>query len=148
MEHNQRLYRRERLRSTRAIGRLFDTQTGAPDMDGEERPRPQGVMAYPWRAVWLPADPVEAPRVDFVRILVMVPKRRLRHAVDRVAMRRRLREAYRRLRSEIVTEGTAVDIAFIYIADKLTPYDESARALRRIFKRVNAALHPDDDTQS
>lgn len=94
-------------------------------------------MAFPWRAVWLPAAD---EGVDFARVLIMVPKRRLRHAVDRVTMRRRMREAFRLSREEIVVPGRGIDVALVYVADKLTTFDEARRSIRKIFKRINATL--------
>lgn len=133
---NQRLYKRERLRSTTDINRLFAPQTGGVVISAS-------VMAYPWRAVAMPA---ENPKVTFPRILIMVPKRRLRHAVDRVTMRRRMREAYRLLRSEIILPGLGLDIALIYVADHLTPYTDSCNSIRRIFHRLNQNLSGNECT--
>ena len=103
-------------------------------------------MAFPWRAVCLPA---EEAKVTFPRLLIMVPKRRLRHAVDRVTMRRRVREAYRLSRAEITRPGLGVDVALIYVADRLTSFEESCRSLRRIFKRIYSTYTPlcPDDAQ-
>ena len=52
------------------------------------------MLAYPLRAVWAdsPAGYAQQERVEF---LISVPKRKLRHAVDRVKMRRRIREVMR-----------------------------------------------------
>lgn len=78
-----RLYKKEKLCSTVAIEQLF--------MRGGEGV--QGALAYPLRAVWRknPRRSSDAP----VAFVVSIPKKRLRHAVDRVQMRRRVREAYR-----------------------------------------------------
>lgn len=144
---NQRLYRRERLRSTIAIDRLFAHRTGGRSVCTASSdtidPAPFYVMAYPWRAVALRSID---PKVTFPRILIMVPKRRLRHAVDRVTMRRRMREAYRTLRNEVILPDTGIDIAMIYVADKLTAYDDSCKAVRKIFARINSALSQDGAT--
>lgn len=93
-------------------------------------------MAYPWRAVWLP----NTHGLDFTRLLIMVPKRRLRHAVDRAAMRRRLREAYRLNRESLDTARLAVDLALVYVADRPTSVAKSALALKKIFKQINDAI--------
>ncbi len=69
------------------------------------------------------------------RFLVSVPKKRLRHAVDRVTMRRRIREAYRLNRS-LISPDLPADLAFIYVADKLLPYAKVEHALKRLLASV------------
>ncbi len=106
-------------------------------------------MAYPWRAVWRrrpDAEPVAggAPAEECghdVRLLISVPKRKLRHAVDRVTMRRRCREAYR-LNRACIDAGVNADLAFIYIADTLTDYKYTERAVRKILTRLSQGFDP------
>ena len=74
------------------------------------------ILAYPLRAVWnldpscstdSPADGTSPDSRPTVRFLISVPKKKLRHAVDRVQMRRRIREAYRLQRPGLVpSDGT------------------------------------------
>lgn len=127
-----RLYKKEKLCSALAVDRLFSRGSGA-----------SSALAFPLRAVWLP-DPrrrSDAP----VAFVITVPKKRLRHAVDRVTMRRRIREAYRLCRPDFpMPEGTRVDLAFVYVADRLTPYASVDRAVRRIMERLSASLHHND----
>lgn len=139
MPHTLRLYKRERLCSLTAINRLF-----SPASPGENKT----IMAYPWRAVWrrradaLPvADAVPAECMHDVRFLISVPKRKLRHAVDRVTMRRRCREAYRLNRS-CIAPGVNADLAFIYIADTLTDYKHTERAVRKILTCLGQGFAP------
>lgn len=148
---NQRFYKRERLCAKRDIDRLFPSSMAATGGRGvkscaasdDARPEiPGSVMAYPWRAVWLPGrpDPSGAERL-YPRLLIVVPKRRLRHAVDRVTMRRRLREAYRRNRSELTDDLTAgIDLGLLYVADKPTDVAAATASLRRIFRKIKAAM--------
>ena len=72
-----------------------------------------------------------------VKVLLSVSKRRLRHAVDRVTMRRRIREAYRLARLEHpMPEGARLDVAFIYVADKLVDYQSVVAAMARLLDRL------------
>lgn len=74
-----------------------------------------------------------------VAFLISVPKKRLRHAVDRVTMRRRIREAYRLNREACaLPDGLRIDVAFIYVADRLTPYASAERAVRRLLGAISA----------
>lgn len=54
-------------------------------------------------------------------------------------MRRRMREAYR-LNRHLLTEETPVDIAFIYVADKLTAYNLSVKSITKILGRISATV--------
>lgn len=85
----------------------------------------KGALAYPLRAVVMEsAEPG-------VRFLISVPKRRLRHAVDRVAVRRRIREAYRLLRP-MLRPGLNLNLAFIYVANKRVDSARISEAMRRL----------------
>lgn len=90
-------------------------------------------MAYPWRAVWRQRNASESPAP--LRFLISVPKRRLRHAVDRVKMRRRCREAYR-LNKELIAPTVAADVVFIYVGDRTTDYARTERAIRKMLERI------------
>lgn len=119
-----RLYKKQKLCSPTAIGQLFGRQPGA-----------SSALAHPLRAVWRqnPGRKSDAP----VQFLISVPKKRLRHAVDRVAMRRRIREAYRLLHQEYpLPDGARIDVAFIYVANALEPYARIEKAMRRILSTL------------
>ncbi|MDE6266744.1 MAG: ribonuclease P protein component [Muribaculaceae bacterium] len=99
-------------------------------------------LCYPIRVVWRcngsrKADP-ETPK-----FLISVPKRKLRHAVDRVLMRRRIREAYRLNHAEL-TGGLRLplDMAFIYVADTNLPYANVERAVRRCLQKISEKYSP------
>ena len=119
-----RLYKKEKLCSTVAVEQLF--------MRGSDT---TGAIDYPLRAVWRPNPRrhSDAP----VAFLISVPKKRLRHAVDRVAMRRRIREAYRLQRHLYpMPPGTRFDLAFVYVADRLMPYTAVHAAMGKLLARM------------
>lgn len=116
-----RLYKREKLCSKIAINALFE------GLDGGK------AIAYPLRAVWRTADTHPDIKAQF---LISVPKRRLRHAVDRVAARRRVREAYR-LNRDLITVENPIDIAFIYLADSVLPSSSIHKAMRRLLSEIS-----------
>lgn len=122
-----RLYKIEKLCSPAAIDILFAR-------GGES------AVAYPWRAVWRVNE--ERP-ADVARFLISVPKKRLRHAVDRVTMRRRCREAYRLNRS-LLPQSSRLDIAFIYVADRLIPYDRTLSSVCRLLRKISDSLPHDN----
>ena len=92
------------------------------------------LLAYPLRAVWGMNDMRTSG--EPVQFLITVPKKRLRHAVDRVKMRRRVREAYRLNRPRWDAATPVTDIAFIYISDQLEPYVRVEKAMKRILHKA------------
>lgn len=121
-----RLYKIEKLCSETAIGRLF----------ARSNSRVRGSLSYPLRLAWRVDDQRE---VKVPRFLVSVPKKRIRHAVDRVTMRRRIREAYR-LNRDILPRELPVDLAFIYVADTLLTYAKVEASVRRLLRDVASKL--------
>ncbi|MBJ2188762.1 MAG: ribonuclease P protein component [Muribaculaceae bacterium] len=129
-----RLYKKEKLCSTVAIEQLF--------MRGGEGV--QGALAYPLRAVWRqnPRRSSDAP----VAFVVSIPKKRLRHAVDRVQMRRRVREAYRLARPAYpMPDGTRLDVAFIYVADKMCSYRSVEKAMAKLMTAISGSQCKEGD---
>ena len=53
-----------------------------------------------------------------------------------VALRRRVREAYR-LNRELLDRTARTDIALIWVADTAKPYADIERAMRRLLSRIN-----------
>lgn len=119
-----RLYKKQKLCSPTAIGLLFSHQTDVVS-----------VLAHPLRAVW--RDNAGRKSDAPAQFLISVPKKRLHHAVDRVTMRRRIREAYRLLHQDYpLPDGARIDIAFVYVANSLEPYARIEKAMRRILSTL------------
>ncbi len=123
------LGKRHKLCSRKAIDSLF------VDRDASS------ALAYPLRAVWRPQEP---ERGGLTQFLISVPKKRLKRAVDRVAVRRRVREAYRLSRLGFETGGAPLDIAFIYVADRVRDYAHVESAMKKLL----AAIHPASRTET
>lgn len=131
------LYKKEKLCSCSDIEILF----GAAGADFSR-------LAYPLRAVARrnPRRKSDAP----VAFLISVPKRRLHHAVERVTMRRRIREAYRlNHRNHTFPEGERIDLAFVYVADRLTPYAYIEKSMQKLLQALSdhysAPQQPEED---
>ena len=99
-------------------------------------------LIYPFRVVYYVYDSMTAPA-----LLISIPKKRLKRAVQRNRMKRLTREVYRLNKSALdvskLSECNSVDIAVIYVADKLLPYSviekSLVRALREVSKRIDRA---------
>ena len=109
------------------------------------------VYEYPLRLTYrvLRPDELEASfrkgvpdRVGKLQMLITVPKKKLRHAVDRVRMRRLIREAYRLNRLPLKSEATAktdlgtLSMAFIYLHPGLMEYAEIEKKMKRLLEKV------------
>lgn len=123
-----RLYKKEKLCSTVAIDQLFGR-------GGLHSSLPKSALAFPIRAIWRsnPRRRSDAP----IQFLVSVPKKRLRHAVDRTTMRRRIREAFRLLRhSHPLPEATRIDVVFLYVDSALAPYATVESSVNRLLDKI------------
>ena len=124
----QRLYKIEKLCSETAIGALFARGASASSTFS--------ALAYPLRAVWRVNDKRTAHCPQF---LISVPKKKIRHAVDRVTLRRRIRESYR-LSRDLIDRDKPVDIAFMYVADDLVPSSRILHSMHRILRKIDESL--------
>ena len=127
---SHRLGKQERLSGHKQIDALFGGGS-------------QSVTVYPIRAVYRlsACDGGQPP----VRLLVSVPKRHFKHAVDRNRVKRQLREAYR-LHKQVLHEamraheGQELLLAFIWLSDQ---HEETARIMRRtgtLLQRISERL--------
>lgn len=92
----------------------------------------------------------ETPRgIANVQMMVTVPKKKRRHAVDRVLMRRRIREAYRLQKGglqKVVSElqelgevGT-LSLAFVYIHHENADYALIEKKMARLLQKMSMRI--------
>lgn len=125
------LPRQERLRSLKAIRRLF----------GEGH----SGFAYPVRYVYLLEEGVIAPSDErAVQAMFSVPKKFHKRANRRNMHKRRMREAYRLGRDGICERlrqsGKHLQIAFIYSTKECHSYKTISNAVQRILEQVSKAV--------
>ena len=95
---------------------------------------------FPLRVVYLPVGELDAP----VSILVSVSKRHFKRAVKRNRMKRRIREAYRVNKQELLNvlaqKQIRLAVAFIYFSDDLVAFsvieERMKTALARIAEKI------------
>ena len=99
------------------------------------------LAAFPLRAVYI--NKVRTRENLPMEILVSVPKKRLKHAVDRNRVKRQVREAYRRQRDILCSQlddTQSLSIAFIWLTDKLLPSSEVDRRMKNLMERMGKKL--------
>ena len=101
----------------------------------------QSMVAYPLRVVFLK---VERTSVGVpVQILISVPKRHFKHAVDRNRVKRQVREAYRRLKQPLcdaVPAGQSLIVGFVWLSDQLVPTSVVYARLQKLLARITEKI--------
>ena len=123
------LSKEERICSKKLINELF-TGNG------------RSMTAFPLRVVFIKRTIVDdQPRAA---MLVSVPKRYFKHAVDRNRVKRQVREAFRRNKSIITQNLTddhkAVAMAFVWLTDEKFPSSEVENRMVRLLTRISECL--------
>jgi ribonuclease P protein component len=102
------------------------------------------IIAYPLRAVWLEVPATDVKHHVAARFLISIPKKRIRHAVDRVLLRRRTREAFRLnrhlLRPATEAAGTTVLIGFNWLATHEYSYTTIERSMQELLSKISIAI--------
>ncbi len=116
------LGKKERIKHLSAIRALFDGG--------------KSIVAFPVRAIYHIRKHEENQPV--ASILVSVPKRHFKHAVDRNRVKRQLREAFR-LNKQMLSlpEKTHADIAFVWLDDKHYDTRQVEKRVRKLLVRIN-----------
>lgn len=124
----------EKLCSRTAIERLFAS--------GESS------VAYPLRMVTGESSRQAGAPAQF---MITVPKKKIRKAIGRVLMRRRIREAYRLNRQLFVPQleksGKKIDIAFIYIASDFADYRVIERKMQHLLESLGTKYIGENELQ-
>lgn len=123
------LSKEERICSKKLINELF-TGNG------------RSMTAFPLRVVFMKRTIVDdQPRAA---MLVSVPKRYFKHAVDRNRVKRQVREVFRRNKSIITQNLTddheAVAMAFVWLTDEKFPSSEVENRMVRLLTRISECL--------
>lgn len=119
----------ERLSSKVAISQLFTTG--------------KSFYSKPFKVLWLQTDVLGTVPT---KILISVPKRSFKRAVDRNLLKRRIREAYRKNKTllEASSLEKPVHLAFLYSSKTILPYSfievQMIATLKEATKRIKYSL--------
>lgn len=106
----------------------------------------KALTTYPLRVVYREVKHKEGPKV---KVLLSVPKRKLRHAVDRNRAKRQLREAYRLNKPTLL--GTLGDkqglhLAFMWLSDNPVDSKVIEKKVINLLHRISEQLHQEQPT--
>lgn len=118
-----RLYKYEKLCSRTAINNIFGSGKSA--------------ICYPLRAAFSIGDDNGTP----AQFLISIPKKKIRKAVNRVLLRRRVREAYRLNRHLLIPhlqeKKCSLKVAFLYLSDEIADYSVINDKMQALMKKIN-----------
>ncbi len=127
---DQRFRKHEHLKSRKLIQELF--KHGKP------------IKAFPLLAVYLPVEDAPAMQVGF-----SVSKRKVKLAVNRNTVKRRIKEAYRLHRNEYgLHEKKGMVVMFVYIQNGLSDYHQIEKSMKKLLPQLAEFNNPVEDNQA
>jgi len=123
----------------------------------------KSIYEFPIRLVWTSLSPARLeeefragvpPRTDKMQMLITIPKKKRHRAVDRVLLRRRIREAYRlnRLRLlDVINERNEIgtlSLAFIYLGEENMNFDEIEKRMVNLLHKMEKKITAQDSPQT
>lgn len=113
----------EKLCSKRLIDELFNSG--------------RSFNAYPIRVLYHSLKESDAP----AKVLISVPKKRFRKAVDRNRIKRLIRESYRLNKLQLIekceAQGKYIALAFVYIGNEIPEYAGLNKTMIGILEKLN-----------
>lgn len=121
---NYRLPKNERLHSKKSIKELFD--------------KGSSFFLYPFKVIHLTLD---GASTETNQVLFSVSKRKIKKAVHRNYIKRRIKEAYRLNKSLVASSVIKNNIALIYVASELEDFNTIQNKVQRILKKIADLNH-------
>ena len=93
------------------------------------------LMAFPFSVQWMAVDSSQLPEVC-CQVMIVAPKRKFHHAVDRNRVRRLVRECYRQRKEPLFTflKGHDMCIVFsmVYIHNEILTYEQLGHKMDKL----------------
>jgi len=99
---------------------------------------------YPFKVIHIP-NPDKSASLN--QILISVPSRQFKRAVDRNKIKRRIREAYRVQKAVLSNKSEKAIFTFIYTAKDILPYVELKEKVLIVLTKLNTKLTPSPTPQ-
>jgi ribonuclease P protein component len=117
----------ERLSSKVAIDKLFETG--------------KSFHSAPFKICWLETIGSKSP----AQIVISIPKRLFKKAVERNRLKRLIREAYRKNKKLLYEklENKKVHLMFIYTSNKMVEYKEMEEKIIVALQRLSKSINPE-----
>jgi ribonuclease P protein component len=98
-------------------------------------------VSNPFRITWQKVPHSPAP----VQVLLSVPKRNYKRAVDRNLLKRRMREGYRKHKLELyhALEKEKLLLMIVYTSKNIMEYKELEEKITEMIQRLKAQINPE-----
>lgn len=125
---SQRLPKRARLKSTKSIANLFANG--------------KSVAKFPLRMVWVIQSEGQSPP-EKSKMAVSVPKKKIKKAVHRNLLKRRIREVWRLNRDPIVIpeKNYTIEVLFIYYGQTIIDFKAIQRSMKFLVDQLHGNLN-------
>lgn len=128
---DQTFGKNEKLKSKVLINRLF--------AEGKS------INKYPLKLIYIPLCKSEPGNL---KTAVSVPKRNFKKAVDRVYLKRLMREAFRKNKYLVTSDlNSSFALMFIYTAREKVPYERLLFATEDILNRLSGKINTERDNE-
>ena len=95
---------------------------------------------FPFKIIWLEITQSTSP----VKIVISVPKRKFKKAVDRNRIKRLIREAYRKNKHKLITrmEDKKIALLLVYTSNSIMDYREAQEKINQVLIRLGNEINP------
>ena len=96
----------------------------------------KSIKKYPLKLIYLPSDKVLTP----TQLLISVPKKKLKRAVDRNRIKRLIRESYRKQKHQLSSQDKSYSLALIYMSDELVSYEQIHTLVAALLRQLSLSV--------